>query len=420
MTSHGKVKARPRSARRTSAGVRTLVVAAGAAVIWLATALPAGAVTVADLATTRCVCNYLFGEDADDVGTWERDLDRIKQAGLNTVWMVNVWAAYEPSADPPEWREDRIEALRRICAAARDRDMNLLLVLAYTGEGWGPKGVDVPVWPLIERHRREHLDFLQRMTRETREFDNVFYLLCSEEILPATLLYRPNEREECVASFRAWAKQADPDIAYWNERWGTDYTWENLAPADTKHRPRWQLWADHSRWHGYLMRGLLPPMVAAIREEKPGALVGYHDFLLPEKKLGLTVADGGLEPAAGCDFYSIGCYREPKAEGGLEGHLAVLRGQVERARELYPEVPIFVGELGMPVQKAPPETRHEEEAMQADFLMGAVEYLEGEGVGYSLWDWRTVVASADATHSLVREDGTVTPALERLTRRWRG
>lgn len=404
--------------RRRSAAVRGLALAASAALLGLARALPAGAVTVADLATTRCACNYLFGEDTEDVGTWERDLDAIKLAGLNTVWMVNVWAAYQPSVEPSEWQEERVEALRRICAAARERQMNLLLVLAYIGEGWGPKGVDVPVWPLIDRHRREHLDFLRRMARETRDFDNVFYLLCSEEILPATLLYRPNEREECVASFRAWARQANPDVGYWNQRWGTEYTWENLAPADTKHRPRWQLWADHSRWHGYLLRGLLPPMVAVIREEKPGALVGYHDFLMPEKTLGLTAADGGLEPSAGCDFYSIGCYRNPKAEGGLEGHLAALRGQVEKARDLYPGVPLFVGELGMAVRKAPPETRREEEAMQADFLRGAVEYLEGEGLGFSLWAWRTVVPGAEETHSLVREDGSMTPALEGLKEHW--
>ena len=389
-------------------------------------AVPVRAFTVSDLPNVRCVCNYLFQEDAHNVDTWRRDLDNIKAVGFNTVWIVNVWAAHRPDVDDPAWREDRIEALRGICQAAAEREMDVLLVLAYIGEGWGPKGVDVPVWPLVAKHRQQHLAFLRRMAKETREFDNVFYLLCSEEILPATLLYRPGEREECVASFRAWARKANPDLAHWNERWATDYTWDSLVPADTKHRPRWQLWADHSRWFGYLMRELLPPMVEAIREQKPGAIIGYHDFLTPKKKLGLTVADGGFDERAPVDFYSIGYYYKPSLETseddpmtGLEPNLQGLREGVERARDLYPELPIFCGELGMAPRKEPPAAREADEAVQAEFLSRAVEYLAQERIGFDIWAWRTVVDRADRIHSLVRPDGSTTPALRRLKEMWR-
>lgn len=386
--------------------------------VCLASCLSARAFTIADLPHVRCVSNYLYGEDADDVAAWERDLDRMQQNGLNTVWMVNVWAAYEPEVEPPVWREDRITALRSICAAAQQRNMNLLLVLAYVGEGWGPKGLDVPVWPLIVKHRRQHLEHLRRMVRETRDFPNVFYLLCTEEILPGTLLYEPTKRPECIASFREWARETNPDVAYWNDRWATTYTWDDLSPADTSHRPRWQLWADHARWHGWLMRRLLPPMVAAIREERPDAIIGFHDFLMPDPALGLTVADGGLELPTPLDFYSIGYYYDAGLEGGYEGNVQKLHSFVERAKGLYPTLPLFCGELGLPARTEPPEALAEDEALQARFLTEAVRYLEEQQVGFSLWCWRTAVPDAKSTHSLIRPDGTATPALEQLRDLW--
>ena len=48
---------------------------------------------------TRSVSNYLFGEDALDLDAWAKDLDELQAMGFNTVWNVNVWAAYQPDAD---------------------------------------------------------------------------------------------------------------------------------------------------------------------------------------------------------------------------------------------------------------------------------------------------------------------------------
>lgn len=371
--------------------------------------------TVGDLARVRCVSNYLFGEDAHDLAAWQRDLERMKESGFNTVWMVNVWAEYQPSVEPDQWREDLVARLREICAMGQARDMWVALALAYVGEGWGPKGLDVPVWPLLDNARSHHLAFLRRMATATADFGNVFYLLCTEEILPATLLYRPNERVECVQSFRRWARETNPDVSYWNQRWGTDYTWDTLAPADIEHRPRWQLWADHQRWCGWLMRQLIPPMVAALREANPRAVVGLHDFLAPIG-LDLTAADGPLPRPSPCDFYSIGYYYDHGLKGGLEENLAALSAKVEAARGLYPDLPLFCGELGLDVRKQPAADRQRDEALQAQFLKKATDYLRQAGVGFSIWAWRTVVPQEPRTHSLIREDGTDTPALAELRR----
>jgi len=366
-----------------------------------------------ELGDVACVSNYIFSADSYDVDAWKRDLDGMRRAGFDTVWMVNVWAALQPSVLSPRFDEERIAAMREICAAARERGMKLLLVLCYVGEGWGPRGLDVPVWPLIASHRRQHVRFLRRMARETRDFENVFYLLCTEEILPATLLYSPSQRSECVDAFRAWARESNPDIAYWNDRWGTDFSWADLSPQDTTDRKKWQSWADHNAWFAHLMRELLPPMVAAIRDERPDAIIGFHDFLL-SPGLGPTRDDVGMPYEPVFDFSSIGYYARP--ELSMEENLTGLRERVELSRSLYPGLPVFVGETGFPVDITSPEARRTGEERACEWYGRALSYLRTEGIGYSVWCWRTVVPTAEISHSLYREDDSRTPMLDVIAR----
>ncbi|MBM3473681.1 MAG: hypothetical protein FJX75_10475 [Armatimonadetes bacterium] len=354
------------------------------------------------------VCNYLFEEDEWDLGSWERDLEGMEAAGFNTVWVVNVWAAFQPDADG-EYRQDRMEWLQGLCRAAKARDMNVLLVVAYIGEGWGPKGVDVPVWPLIPQHRAQHLRYLKWLSEGVGSFDNVLYLLCTEEILPATLLYRPNERPECVASFRSWAHRANPDIASWNERWKTEYAWDTLRPAATTERRTWQTWQDHNRWFSYLMGQLLPPMTAAIREGDPDAVIGFHDFLIdpaiPEE--GPERPQPGL---CGFDFFSIGYYyvHEKSFEENLKG----LTDRMDAASAAYAETPLFCGEIGLPVRLDSPETTKADEELQVRWYREALGKLRERRFGYSVWCWRTVVKGETSSLALLRaEDKSPRPAL---------
>lgn len=172
------------------------------------------------------------------------------------------------------------------------------------------------------------------------------YVLCTEEILPADLLSQPSKRPEYVASFRSWAGHVNPDIGFWNSRWGTDFTWDSFAPAKASPAHWRQSSADLARWHAYIMRQILPPMIAAIREERPGAVIGFHDFLPPNRTRGLTAEDGALDPSQGFDFYAPEYYYNPKLQGGVEANLAALRQEVEDWRELYPGFPLFVGVAG--------------------------------------------------------------------------
>ena len=373
-------------------------------------AAPASAFDVGEIPNIKCMCNYLAGEDPWNLEVWEQDLDGMKAVGLNTVWVVNVWAAFQPDADG-EYEQERLEWMRAVCRAAAEREMYVLLVVAYIGEGWGPENVDVPIWPLVPKHRAQNLRYLRWLAEGVAEFDNVFYLLCTEEILPATLLYRPNERVECAAAFRSWAHRDNPDIAYWNERWGAEHTWETLTPPPTTERKTWQTWYDLNRWFTYLMRQLLPPMSAAIREGDPDAVIGFHDFLI-DPALKQPIGERPTAEACGFDFFSIGYYyiMEKSFEENMEG----LRVRVEAAREYHPDVPALCGEIGLAVRKEPEEARQEDEALQVRWFREALAYLLQEGVGYDIWSWRTVVPSAEAIHSIYRADGTARPALEAI------
>jgi len=372
--------------------------------------VPAYAFDAGQIPNVKSMCNYLAGQDEWNLEAWRADLDGMKAVGLNTVWVVNVWAAFQPDVEG-ECKQDRLEWLRSVCRAAQEREMSVLLVAAYIGEGWGPKNVDVPVWPLIPKHRAQNLRYLRWLAKGVAEFDNVFYLLCTEEILPATLLYRPNERDECIASFISWAREVNPNIDDWNKRWGTQHTWETLVPPPTTQRKTWQTWHDLNRWFTALMRELLPPMSAAIRQGDPGAVIGFHDFLV-DPALKQPIEERPTAAACGFDFFSIGYYYI--SDKTFDENVQGLRSRVKAAREYHPDVPAFCGETGLAVRKKPEQARKDDEALQVRWFREILPYLLGEGVGYSLWSWRTVVPSAEAIHSIYRADGTPRPSLEAL------
>jgi len=387
------------------------------ALLWSLAAQPARAFDADAIPGISCVCNYLFQEEEFDVAVWERDLDGMKARGFNTVWMVNVWAAFQPQADGP-YREDRLEWLRGVCRAAQVRDMNVLLVVAYIGEGWGPEGVDVPAWPLVPEHRAQHARYLEWLAKGVADFDNVFYLLCTEEILPATLLYQPDTRPEAVEAFRAWARRTNPDVAYWNDRWQTTYTWEDLRPAATSERKTWQTWQDHNRWFCSLMGELLPPMTTAIRAGDPDAVIGFHDFLIDP-----AIPEEGMErpqPApCGFDFFSIGYYyvHEKSFEENLKG----LTDRMDAASAAYAETPLMCGEIGLPVRLDSPELTQADEELQTRWYREALGKLRERRFGYDIWCWRTVVKGETSSLALLRAaDKSPRPALtviEEMNRR---
>lgn len=328
-------------------------------------------------------------------------------AGFNSVWVVNVWAEFQPSLSPPIWEESRIKWLREVCKIAQREGLSVILVLGYVGEGWAPKGLDAEVWPLIPEQVEYYIAFLRRMVRETRDFPNLVYLLASEEILPATLLYHPDKRDECRKAFVNWAKTKNPDINYWNRRWGTSLTWETFKPLSTNERSRWEMWMDHYLWYASILREILPPMVKAIREERPDAIVGFHDFLLDPVLPPPSTADASIPIPNPFDFYSLGYYLDPKKS--LLENLSLMQSKIDLARRLYPGLPLWMGELGADVEAVG-------EKKQRDWLSIAISSLKEQGIGYSIWNWRHYIERGTSSFSLLREDGSPRPALEVVKR----
>lgn len=356
----------------------------------------------------RCVSNYIPSPQVNyDLSTWQRDFKDIKQAGFNAVWMVNVWAEFQPSLEPRVEEAGRMRWLREVCRMAQGNGLTLILALGYVGEGWAPKGLDAQVWPLLPEQLQHYIAFLRRMAMETKDFPNVVYLLASEEILPATLLYRPDHRRECVEAFKEWVKATKPDIGYWNQRWGTSFTWETLKPLSTQERSRWEMWMDHHLWFASILRRILPPMVAALRAERPNAVVGFHDFLLDPLLPPPSPEQASLPSPNPFDFYSLGYYFDPKKS--LEENLSAMQRKIDLARRLYPRLPLWMGELGADVGAVGEEK-------QKDWLSLAISSLKRQGMGYSIWNWRHYLERGTSSFSLLREDGSPRPALESVQR----
>jgi hypothetical protein len=226
------------------------------------------------------------------------------------------------------------------------------------------------------------------------------------ELLP--LLYEPPKRPECVAAFREWARSTNPDVAYWNGRWKTSFSWDDFRPLATTERKTLEAWADHNRWFASIMQRIVPPMVEAIRHEKPGAVIGFHDFLL-DPALSPGREDVGMPMGGGIDFASIGYYVDKSVS--IDENLSRMAQRLDLCRKLYPAMPIFVGEIGHAVDVTTPEARRSDEASATGWFTRALDELSGRGIGYSVGCWRTVVAGAKESLSLIREDGTKTPML---------
>jgi len=353
---------------------------------------------------TWSVSNYIPDPKASyDLEVWKHDLDGMRRSGFNTVWMVNVWAEFMPSVSPPAFNEDRLRWLQEVCKEAKAREMNVMLVLGYVGEGWGPKGVDEQVWFIVPEQFALYRSFIRRMAAATKAFDNVFYLLASEELLSATILYQPAKRSECVESFRTWAYSIQPDVSYWNRRWGTSFTWDTLSPANTTNRKRWESWADHNRWFAWLLRLRLPDLTGVIRSEKPEAIIGFHDFLLDPV---LKPTEGPIPSPNPFNFYSLGWYWDA-ARKDVAGNLKGMQERIRLARRLYPKLPLWMGELGADISQVG-------EAGQKEWLQSAARLLQRQNIGYSVWNWRHYIQGGKQVFSLLREDGTPRPALEAL------
>jgi len=356
----------------------------------------------------KCVSNYIpYPQINYDLKNWEKDLEEIRKANFNAVWLVNVWAEIQPSIDPPIWNEERLKWLRGVCRIAKEKGLTVIIALGYVGEGWAPKGLDEQIWPLIPKQVECYISFLRKIAHITKDFPNVVYLLASEEILPATLLYHPDKREECVEAFKKWAKERNADIEYWNQRWGKSFTWETFKPLSTNERSKWEIWMDHYLWFASILRQILPSMVKAIREERPNAVVGFHDFLLDPVLPPPSPNEASLPIPNPFDFYSIGYYLDPKLT--LLENLEAMQKKIDLARRLYPGLPLWMGELGADVEAVG-------EKKQGDWLNIAISSLNKQGIGYSIWNWRHYIERGTSSFSLLRKDGSPRPALEVVRR----
>lgn len=312
---------------------------------------------------------YAYGADgAVDVSPtrWRDDLRAMQKAGLDGAWTVNPWADIRAGGDwnhisKGAWREDAIAALRHRVSFAESIGMKVVLGMAY--------GAPQPALMLDDAEFAYYLEYVDRVVRETASNRNVIYVFC-DECINAGWYDNPASFPDLVQHHKNWCYGRNPNIAYWNGRWGTSFTWDTIVPAhygDGWGGPRHE---DYLRWmYAGVLRPRLTQIANLVKSIAPDSLLGYHEWLIG----GLTdPTDSPLAGTDNWDFASSNCY------GGYVDTVT----RVGTLRLLNPGYPIYMGELGTSLTGAQPASTK--------------PYLDTQKCGYNWWAWWMTSTGIDA------------------------
>ncbi len=363
----------------------------------------------------RSVTYYTFGTELSDLDLehLREDVERAKAAGFNGMWLVVPWRTLSPVALPDaELNQAAWEKLDAAIRLLTEERFLIVFPLGYLGKGWAPDGIPdtrVDTWILDEAIWQAFRAHVIRLTRRYADLHNMLWLFYSESFQGPLSLYE--NQEQAKAHFRAFCRGLNADIAHWNARWGSDYTsFYEVGMDDGRFRQGNARWEDHFRWICAVMRKRYGPLARELKDlVRIHGRVGFHDNALIEKDW--AKGDSPIPEESPYDFLSFTAYlgQEP-VQVGLKNAEEALG----RFREKYPEVPLMIGEVGVP-------TLVRGEDAQAAYLRKVAEFAETSGLGINIWMWRDFAGGPEDQRSfgLVRLDGTHKPALGALEDLWR-
>ncbi|MHB9036201.1 MAG: carboxypeptidase-like regulatory domain-containing protein [Armatimonadota bacterium] len=294
---------------------------------------------------------------------WRDDLQAMKKAGLDGAWTINPWADIRGGGDwynisKGAWKEDAIAKLRHQVSYAESIGMISVLGMAY--------GSPPPSLVLDDSEFAYYLEYVDRVVRETANNHNVIYMFC-DELLNTAWVHDTKSHPDLVAHHKNWCQTQNSNIDYWNGRWGTSYTWDNIEPA-VYFEGNANRHLDYLRWMYAILRPRLIQIGDLVKSIAPDSLLGYHEWLLG------GVTDPSESPLAGTDKFdivSVNCY----------GGYADTVSRIGTLRLLFPGYPVYVGELGTATAAQPFSTK---------------PYLDGQKCGYDWWSWWMTNTSIEA------------------------
>jgi len=283
----------------------------------------------------------------------------------------------------------------------------VLMVMGYVDnipEGITGTNYFAPTYLTNETEFQVYINFIKEVTKRTRKFDNIAYVFCTE-IFDISLKYGLSYPTN-IESFRNYCRTKNPDLNYWNGRWKTNHKdWDTVFPIDPDYHNTEERWRDHWNWISWIIRNRLPSIVNTIREVNPRAQLGYHDHTL----INLNWGDSPIPSPNPFNFLSFNCYPE---SSHIKSEIVKVEKKLERFRDLYPSIPLILGETGM-------STAEYSLWEQASWLYEIVKWTRSKGLGFNIWMWRdyypeehSIVTPPREQHfGLLTRDGVPKPAL---------
>jgi len=253
---------------------------------------------------------FLEGLDLERIPA---DLEVLKAVGFNTLFVEASWGELVAETDPNQGyrpirlHKDRLAKLRTLARRAREAGFYLYVstgascvppevpakeypaVTDATGREYAAfKGYYVYNWLADEAVNRGFLAYLGVLGAALRSFDHVIAYSFSFETMDLCL---PWAREDPLVTerWRAYLRDRNPDIGFWNARWSQAFTaFEEVGLP----------WRDWPLWAGYYKgKGMAP------RESGPVAWKDFYDF-----RMVATLRDGryGLSFKAMADALRAG------------------------------------------------------------------------------------------------------------------
>jgi hypothetical protein len=215
-----------------------------------------------------------------------------------------------------------------------------------------------------------------------------------------------------AASFKAWCRARNGDVATWNKRWATQYTWDNLEPFAPKGAST-DRWTDHWRWVADLLvktHGELARKIKAQVGDK--ALLGYHEYSLINADW--AKGDSPIPKDNPYDFLSFVHYSNFD-QAPLDRTEEEMRGKLERFRTRYPRMPLLLGESGA-------DSYHFGFKDQAAAAQRVLTFARDERIGVNWWMWRDFTGAdlSQCSYGVCGIDGTPKPVYGVISKIWLG
>jgi hypothetical protein len=185
-----------------------------------------------------------------------------------------------------------------------------------------------------------------------------------------------------TTSFKTYCQTTNADIAYWNSRWGTSYTWDTIVPASVPWEGGLRT-VDHYRWVTWIMRQTHGQLAAELQSVLGDNLVGFHDYLYSQNYV--DSANTPIPASNPYDVMSVAHYYDSAQAPGVTGFASELNTIIAQYASTFPRTPLVFGETGACDSSVG-------QAVQADVVEQAASLCLAAHVGVNFWMWQDFTA----------------------------